>query len=180
MQKVFRISCKYKNHENYSILTPFKGLSRLGTRRVVVLLCDMRPHAIRDLETYSMSCWCLTGIDNIMQSYALIFCGIEHSLLLGWSVSVTGWAVRSHAVYMWSFLQDRDRAGYIAIRSVNRSVPWLAPIKFGADPKFIWDAECAIPFSLEVDFWELQPWVPNISYALKRLPLTYLENKKEH
>ena len=68
------------------------------------------------------------GFDNIMQSYALIFCGVEHSSLLGWSVSVTGWAVRSHAVFMWSFLQDRNRAGYAAIRSVNRSVPWLAPI----------------------------------------------------
>ena len=51
MQKVFRISCEYKNRENYSILTPFKSLSRLGTRLVVVLLCAMRPHVIRDLET---------------------------------------------------------------------------------------------------------------------------------
>ena len=50
-KKVFRISCEYENRKNYSILTPFKGLSRLGTRLVVVLLCGMRPHAIRDLET---------------------------------------------------------------------------------------------------------------------------------
>ena len=72
-KKVFRIFCEYRNRENYSILTPFKGLSRLGTWLMVVLLCGMRPHAIRDLETYSMSCWRLTGIDNIMQSYALFF-----------------------------------------------------------------------------------------------------------
>ena len=68
------------------------------------------------------------GFDNIMQSYALIFCGVEHSSLLGLSVSVTGWAVWSHSVFMWLFSQDCNCAGYAAIGSVNWSVPWLTPI----------------------------------------------------
>ena len=90
MQKVFRISCEYKIRKNYSILTPFKGLSRLGTRLVVVLLCGMRPHAIRDLETILRVMLTPDRDLTILQSYALIFCGVEHSSLLGWSVSVTG------------------------------------------------------------------------------------------
>ena len=127
MQKVFRISCEYKICENYSILTPFKGLSRLGTRLVVVLLCGMRPHAIRDLETM-LRVMLTPDRDSTISCNPMPFCRVEHGSLLGRSVSVMGWAVRSHAVFMRSFSQDCHHAGYAAIGSVNRSVPWLAPI----------------------------------------------------
>ncbi len=65
-----------------------------------------------------------------MPSYAFL-CGVEHSSLLGWSVSGTGWAMRLHAVFMQSFSRDCNHAGYAVIGSVNRSVPWLTPILLG-------------------------------------------------
>ena len=120
----------------------FIGRSRLGTRLVVVFY-DV--HASPCVQRLGVNTPCHAdawpGFGYIMPYYAFL-CGVEHSLLLGWSVSVTGWAVRSHAVFMWSFLQDRDREGYIAIGSVNRSVPWLAPKNYRA----------AILSSLEVNF----------------------------
>ncbi len=90
------------------------------------------------------------GFDNIMQSYALIFGGVEHSSLLGWSVSITG--SRTVTFRFWrSFSWDPDCAGCAAIRSVHRLCRDLLPHNW-ADPRLIWDVECVIPSSIEVDF----------------------------
>ncbi len=91
------------------------GLSRLRTQLMVVLLCGMCPHAIRDLETILhvmlMPYWDLAILCHLMP-----FCRVEHSLLLGWSVYVMGRAMRSHAVFAGSFSQDCICARCSAIR----------------------------------------------------------------
>jgi hypothetical protein len=105
------------------------GLSRLGTRLVVVFLYGMRPHAETGRQ-YSVSYWRLTRI-RLYNAILCLFCGVKHGSLLGWSVSVAGWAVRFHAVFMLSFSRDRDHAGCAEIGSGNRTEPWLAPNKMG-------------------------------------------------
>ena len=167
MKKVFRIFCKYKNRKNYSILTPYKGLSRLGTRLMVILLCGMRPHAIRDFETYSVSWWRLTGIWQYHAILCPYFCGVEHSLLLGWFTCSFHVVIftRSQAMLqldLWIGL-CRDSCPY----NLGLIRNWSG----------MQSAQSNRPWS---QLWELQPWVPNLSYARKRLPLTYLANKKEH
>ena len=147
-EKYFRISCELKIRENYSVMTPNYGSFKAGdsTRSRFLMRhappCDQR----RGVDTQCHAdAW--PGFGYVMPSYAF-FCGVEHGSLLGWSVSVAGWAVRLHAVFMRSFSRDRDRAGCAEIGSGNRTKPWLAPIKWG------WSAldravASAVPSTLE-------------------------------
>ena len=156
--------------------TPFMGRSRLGTRLVVVLLFGMRPHAIRDLETIFHVM--LTPDQDLatMPSYALY---VELNLVHSWAGQFPSWAELCGDMqflcghfHKIAIVQDVLRwdlfIGCAVTRShIIRDDPCLIGKQSTQSPPWSW-------------LWELQPWVPNLSYARKRLPLTYLENKKEH
>ena len=151
MRKVFRISCESKIRENYSIMTPNYGSFKAGdsTRSRFLMRhappCDQR----RGVDTQCHAdAW--PGLGSVLPSYAF-FCGVEHGSLLGWSVSVAGWAVRLHAVFMRSFSRDRDRAGCAEIGSGNRTKPWLAPNKMGLIRSWSGCCECS-PIHPWIDF----------------------------
>ncbi len=141
MQKHLEFFCKWKIHENYPIVTPFMGLSRLGTWLVVILLCGMCPHAIRVLETIRhvmlMPDW-----DSAILCHPMPFCGVEDSFLIGWSAVTCCFCVA-----IFTRLQLRM---LFCNQICELAVRWLTPMLFGDDPWLTWDAKYANLSSLKL------------------------------
>ena len=158
---------EFPANENLARIIPlqlnFMGHSRLGTWLIVVFFDVHVPPCAETWSQYSVSFWCITGIPH----YHVIlcpFCGVEFGSFSGWSLSIMGWAVQLHAVFMLLFSWACDCAGCAAIRSVNQTVPWLTPNKMGLIRAW---SGCSVhsPIHSWNWFWLLQPWVPNLSFA---------------
>ena len=127
MQKLFRISCKWKILENYPLVTLCYGSFKAGDLTCSPFLwCACATLCSKIWSQYSISFWHMTRICH----YHVILCpfrGVESVSISEWSVFITGWAVQLHAIFMCSFSQYYNHAGCAVIGSVNWTVPWLTP-----------------------------------------------------
>ena len=126
----------------------FMGLSKLGTRLIVIFFDMHMPPCDQILRQYSMSCWCMLGI----WQYHAIMCLLEHrTCSLSGLFSITGWFTWLHAYFCAVVFTRLDHAGC----ATNGSVYWLYSdlLQYKCSWSMLdWYAECAIPSSLEVDF----------------------------